>query len=108
MGVAGTAGSSGGKGENGMTGPPGPRGGKGEKGMTGNPGPRGVKGEMGPHGTDADHRNWKQCVWKKNDGRDIGLLQVRTKLEKKVDVRVNFYHDSSCARGEACFYSCSG
>ena len=46
--------------------------------MTGNPGPRGVKGEMGPNGTDADHRNWKQCVWKKDDTRDIGLLQVRT------------------------------
>ena len=78
MGVAGPAGSSGAKGENGMTGPPGPHGGKGEKGMTGNSGPRGVKGEMGPNGTDADHRNWKQCVWKKNDGRDIGLFQVRT------------------------------
>jgi len=81
--VAGLAGSPGAKGENGVTGPPGPRGGKGENGMTGNPGPRGVKGEMGPKGTDTDHRNWKQCAWKKSDGRDIGLIQVCIKLRKQ-------------------------
>ena len=74
--MTGPAGLRGVKGENGMTGPPGPRGGKGEKGMTGNPGPRGLKGEMGPNGTDTDHRNWKQCAWKKQDNRDTGLIQV--------------------------------
>jgi len=81
--VAGLAGSPGAKGENGMTGPPGPRGVKGENGMTGKPGLRGIKGEMGPNGTDTDHRNWKQCVWKKADGRDIGLIQVCIKLRKQ-------------------------
>jgi len=81
--VAGLAGSPGAKGENGMKGPPGPRGGKGENGMTGKPGPRGIKGEMGPNGTDTDHRNWKQCAWKKADHRDIGLIQVCIKLRKQ-------------------------
>lgn len=85
MGVAGPAGSRGAKGENGMTGPPGPRGGKGEKGMTGNPGARGVKGETGQNGTDTDHRNWKQCAWKKVDGRNIGLIQVCINLKEKVE-----------------------
>jgi len=83
MGVAGPAGSRGAKGENGMTGPPGPRGEKGERGMTGKPGPRGVKGEIGPNGTDTDHRNWKQCAWKKNDYRDIGLIWDCSFTKKK-------------------------
>ena len=78
--MAGPIGSPGVKGENGMTGP---RGGKGEKGMMGNPGPRGVRGEMGPNGTDTDHRNWKQCAWKKEDSRDIGLIQVCINLKKQ-------------------------
>ena len=83
MGMAGPTGSRGVKGDNGMTGPSGPRGAKGEKGMTGNPGPRGVKGEMGPNGADTDHRNWKQCAWKKGDGRDIGLIRVCVNLRKR-------------------------
>ena len=66
-----------------MTGPSGPRGGKGEKGMAGNPGPRGVKGEIGPNGTDTDHRNWKQCAWKKQENRDTGLIQVCINLRKQ-------------------------
>jgi len=91
-GVAGLAGSRGAKGENGMTGPPGPRGGKGENGMTGKPGPRGVKGEIGPNGTDTDHRNWKQCAWKKDDGRDVGLIRdcVFTKKKDDTALRVVF------------------
>ena len=81
--MAGPAGSSGAKGENGMRGHPGPKGGKGEKGMTGNPGPRGVKGEMGPNRTDAGYRNWKQCAWKKDNARDIGLIQACINLIEK-------------------------
>ena len=44
--------------------------------MAGAPGSRGAKGEMGASGTDTDHRNWKQCAWKTNDDRDIGLIKV--------------------------------
>ena len=65
-----------------MAGPPGPRGFKGEvgrdgargeKGVAGAPGSRGSKGETG---ASTVQRNWKQCAWKKQDGRDIGLLKV--------------------------------
>ena len=45
--------------------------------MAGPQGPRGEKGDAGINGTDADHRNWKQCVWKSEDSRDIGLPKVR-------------------------------
>ena len=48
----------------------------GERGAAGPSGSRGMKGEMGPSGTDTDHRNWKQCAWKNNDGRDIGLIKA--------------------------------
>ena len=92
MGMTGPAGSRGVKGENGMTGPSGPRGGKGEKGMTGNQGPRGVK---------EDHRNWKQCAWKKQESRDTGLIQVRINLRKQKlsSGQIGFYRDSSVEEG---------
>ena len=60
-----------------MAGTPGSRG---IKDVAGTPGSRGMKGEMGPlmepSGTSADHRNWKQPVWKNANGRDIGLIKV--------------------------------
>ena len=64
----------------GVAGPPGPRGFKGEegeKGVSGPPGPRGIKGEEGTVGkVAAEQRNWKQCAWKEDDSRDIGLIKV--------------------------------
>ena len=48
--------------------------------MAGPQGPRGEKGDAGENGTDADHRNWKQCAWKSYDDRDIALLKVRYAL----------------------------
>ena len=68
-----------------MAGPPGPRGfkgkvgrdgAKGEKGVAGSPGPQGGKGETGASGKNTVQTNWKQCVWKKEDSRDIGLIKV--------------------------------
>ena len=68
-------------GEKGVAGPPGPRGFKGEagkKGVVGPRGPRGIKGEAGPVGkVAAEQRNWKQCAWKKQENKDIGLIKVR-------------------------------
>ena len=64
-----------------MAGPPGPRSFKGEagkKGVVGPRGPRGIKGEAGPVGkVAAEQRNWKQCAWKKQENKDIGLIKVR-------------------------------
>ena len=52
----------------------GPKGDRGEQGATGNLGPMGKKGEKGD-GSDYSI-NWKQCVWKRADGKDTGLIQV--------------------------------
>ena len=51
--------------------------------MAGPPGSRGVKGNAGQNGADADHRNWKQCAWKNEDGRDIGLIKVTYDFREK-------------------------
>ena len=85
-GLPGHDGRDGAKGQQGVAGPPGPRGFKGEvgrdgtkgdKGVAGSPGPRGGKGETGASGKNTVQKNWKQCAWKKHDGRDIGLIKVR-------------------------------
>ena len=80
VGPSGPRGFKGEAGETGVAGPPGPRavkGEAGEKGVAGPPGPRGIKGEAGPVGkVAAEQRNWKQCAWKKEDGKDIGLIKV--------------------------------
>ena len=64
-------------GHNGLPGRDGRDGGKCEKGVAGPPGPRGIKGEAGK--VAAEERNWKQCVWKKAEGRDVGFIQVSGK-----------------------------
>ena len=76
QGSPGLPGRNGVNGHNGLPGRDGRDGAKGDKGVAGTPGPRGVKGDVGPSGTDTDHRNWKQCVWRSQDGRDIGLIKV--------------------------------
>ena len=60
-------------GHNGLPGRDGREGAKGERGMVG---PRGLKGEVGQNRKVSDPKNWKQCVWKSADGRDIGLIKV--------------------------------
>ena len=84
-GLPGRDGRDGTKGQQGVAGPPGPRGfkgqvgrdgAKGEKGVAGTPGPRGGKGETGATSKDTVHNNWKQCAWKKSEGRDTGLIKV--------------------------------
>ena len=36
-----------------------------------------LKGEEGPVGkVAAEQRNWKQCAWKKEEHKDIGLIKV--------------------------------
>lgn len=56
----------------GSPGLPGPYGRDGAKGEKGERGTKGGKGEVGAQ----TPSNWKQCVWKKDDDRDHGLLQV--------------------------------
>ncbi|KAJ7349560.1 hypothetical protein OS493_038567 [Desmophyllum pertusum] len=66
----------------GSPGLPGPYGRDGAKGDKGDKGETGLQGQKG--GTQA-FSNWKQCVWKKGDGRDHGLIKVEeysTKSDK--------------------------
>ena len=55
---------------------------KSRNGRDGVPGSRGTAGEKGEPGVrgndyvDLVKSNWKQCVWKKNDDKDSGLIQV--------------------------------
>ena len=53
----------------------------GRDGTPGSPGTSGAKGEPGEKGNDyigLGKSNWKQCVWRKDDGKNIGLIQVCT------------------------------
>ena len=61
----------------GIPGIPGAPGNPGRDGMPGSPGPAGEKGKPGESGKDyVDLVNWKQCVWKRGDSKDTGLIQV--------------------------------
>lgn len=87
---AGPPGSNGRNGHNGLPGRDGRDGAKGEKGVAGPPASRGVKGEVGPKGTDADHKNWKQCAWKSVDNRDVGLIKVCVKFQGRKSYKYLF------------------
>ena len=78
------------KGSHGKNGAPGMRGIKrdkgdeGSRGSSGPPGIKGVKEEQGSKGEKGEivnsavsQTNWKQCVWKNDDGRDSGKIKVR-------------------------------
>ena len=72
--VQGSPGIPGRNGHNGLPHRDGLDGAKGEKGVAAPPRPRGIKGQAGKIA--AEERNWKQCAWKKTNGRDVGLIQV--------------------------------
>ena len=47
--------------------------------IPGSRGPTGEKGEPGERGNDyvdLVKSNWKQCIWKREDEKDSGLIQV--------------------------------
>ena len=59
--------------------------------MVGSTGSRGQKGDAGKSGAYADHRKWKQCAWRSEDGRDIGLIKVFITVSFiKVDLYASF------------------
>ena len=83
QGSPGLPGLPGRNGHNGLPGRDGRDGVKGDKGMIGSTGSRGQKGDAGENCADADHRNWKQCAWKSEDNRDIGLIKVCINVSHK-------------------------
>ena len=83
----GRDGAKGDQGSPGKTGPQGPAGAEGKKGdkgesgaqgSAGQKGQRGEKGESGSPGSPqlSSHTNWKECAWKKEDGKDSGVIQA--------------------------------
>ena len=77
----GAKGTLGSPGKTGAQGPPGAEGKKGAKGEPGIQGPAGQKGQRGDKGESgtprlSSHMNWKECTWKKVDGRDSGEIYV--------------------------------
>ena len=81
----GAKGDLGSPGKSGPQGPPGAEGKKGAKGETGIQGTTGEKGERGDKGECgtsqlSSHMIWKECTWKKEDGRDSGEIYVSITL----------------------------
>ena len=66
QGPPGLQGNMGSQGEPGVQGPTGQKGQRGEKGESGNAGPSQV----------SSHMNWKECTWKREDYKDLGVIQV--------------------------------
>ncbi|XP_065831074.1 collagen triple helix repeat-containing protein 1-like [Oscarella lobularis] len=115
----GVTGKTGPKGSLGQRGSMGPIGIKGEKGIKGSLGQRGEPGPQGENGT-ANSINWKQCVWKREDGKDTGLIQecvfkkrhssTALKVAYAANTRVYCLGSSCCGRWYITFNGaeCSG
>ena len=87
----------------GIPGIPGVPGNPGRDGLPGSSGSAGAKGEPGETGNDYVDllkSNWKQCVWKRDDGKDTGLIQNCDFIKKydNTSLRV-FYEGSLRTRG---------
>ena len=94
----GAKGDLGSPGKTGTQGPPGTdgkKGAKGEPGIQGSAGQKGERGDKGDSGTPrlASHMNWKECAWKKGDGKKSGLIYVST--DRHFVTRVKKYSISS-------------
>lgn len=67
------------------------KGEKGSPGKTGQQGQVGLKGKRGEKGESQvlwsaylpSHVNWKECSWKKADGRDTGEIYVSVRVKKQ-------------------------
>ena len=76
-GAPGRDGRDGAKGHLGSPGRTGPQGPPGTKGELGVQGPAGQKGLVGKSCDFSSHINWKECAWKRGDGKDAGEIYVR-------------------------------
>ena len=45
--------------------------------MQGPKGERGPQGAVGFPGSGPPSANWKECMWRKSDGKDTGKIMVR-------------------------------
>ncbi|XP_031565324.1 collagen triple helix repeat-containing protein 1-like [Actinia tenebrosa] len=107
FGPVGPKGQTGLPGKPGEEGKPGFPGKTGPRGKPGFPGTPGLKGEIGLPGIDTTEiRNWRQCVWNRNDDTDTGKIQecIFMKKQQNTALRVIFqgnlqvYGANSCRR----------
>jgi len=95
----GTKGDQGGPGKTGPQGPAGVEGKKGDKGDSGTQGPTGQKGQRGEKGESgtpgsyqlSSHMNWKECTWKRDDGKDSGVIQNCEFMKNFTDTALHVY-----------------
>ncbi|XP_078353266.1 uncharacterized protein LOC144638033 [Oculina patagonica] len=96
QGMMGPKGQRGIEGPRGKNGPPGMMGIKGARGLVGDQGIKGDKGEKGESVTSPSsavpQTNWKQCVWKSDDGKDSGKIKDCSfnKLRSDTAIKVSF------------------
>ncbi|CAB3979693.1 Hypothetical predicted protein [Paramuricea clavata] len=91
----------------GIPGIPGIPGNPGRDGIPGLRGPAGAKGKPGGRGddyVDLVKSNWKQCVWKREDSKDTGLIQncIFNKKYDNTSLRV-FYAGSLRSYGSGVY-----
>jgi len=106
QGMPGSKGERGPEGPRGKSGTPGMMGIKGEPGIVGAQGKKGDKGEKGESvkaspASAVPQTNWKQCVWKSEDGRDSGKIKNCSfnKLQSDTALKVSFQGNTR-ARGD--------
>jgi len=95
----GRDGTKGEQGSPGKTGPQGTPGAIGQKGEPGIQGPAGQKGERGEKGESAilkvaqlySHMNWKECTWRKVDGKDSGEIYSCEFMKNYTDTALHVY-----------------
>ncbi|XP_078368031.1 uncharacterized protein LOC144651857 isoform X2 [Oculina patagonica] len=98
----GREGPKGDQGSSGKTGPQGPPGAEGKKGAKGEPGVQGPAGQKGERGEKGDsgtsgtpqlssHMNWRECTWKKSDGKDSGVIQNCEFMKNFTDTALHVY-----------------
>lgn len=103
----GPAGRDGRDGINGLNGVQGQPGRDGVPGRDGAQGPLGLKGEggpqgpVGPPGSGSTSANWKECVWKKEDGKDNGKIMDCMFVKKSSGTALRVYYG-----GNLRIYSC--
>jgi len=99
-GCDGAKGDQGSPGRTGSQGPSGAEGKKGDKGESGAQGPAGQKGQRGEKGESgtsgspqlSSHMNWKECTWKKGEGKDSGVIQASDLQHECIMYSTKFCH----------------
>ena len=108
-GAKGDQGSPGKTGPQGLAGADGKKGDKGESGAQGAAGQKGQRGEKGESGTPgsiqlSSHMNWKECAWKKDNGKKSGVIQASDKQHELAMYFTRFCYLALSSQQRTYFY----